>query len=222
MKNPTRQKAHYAKHKYSAVYYPLVGAVFLAISGCVTSPLKTDVDRDRVAEAMGYHPSEIDLMHLCFFKEIEEPESEKRLKGVRGVVAKSDTEICLMDGAIGLAPRRHFIKIPLSEIEGVGDTPGQVQIKYQDKLFVLVVYNWEDFRPNSSLTNDLRKRLIAANVPHLETQEHYSWSMLSPKRDRYYSDSRHDNPPTNYEASIGSIMSQERAKEREMELLFPK
>lgn len=86
----------------------------------------------------------------------------------------------------------------------------------------MVVFNWEDFRPNSALTNDIYKTLIAAGVPHFESQDFYSWSMLSPQGGYYNSDATHDNPPTNYEASIGAIMGQERARDREQELLFTK
>ncbi len=217
MRSPNREKTHCFKRVYAVIRYVLAGAACLVFFGCVTSPLKTDVDRDRVAEAMGYHPSEIDFMHLCFFEEIEEPESEKRLKGIRGVVAKTDSEICLMDGAIGLAPRRHFIKIPISEIEGVGDAPGQVQIRYQDKLFVLVVYNWEDFRPNSSLTNDLRKRLIAANVPNFVTQDHYSWSMLYSKRNSTFNGPMNPFPHNDKAEQIRAISQQQTARDRAFE-----
>lgn len=223
MKSSVKERSIPRGNRYPAPLRLLVASIFLALTGCVTSPLRTELDRYRVAEAMGYHPGEIALMHLCFFEEVEKPDSEGRLKGIRGVVAKTDSEICLMDGAIGLAPRRHFIKIPISEIEGVSGFPGQVQIRHQGRLFALVVYDWEDFRPNEALTNHIYNSLAGSNVPQFESAGHYSWSMLSPQRVRYYnSDSQQDNPPTNYEASIGAIMSQERARDREIEALFTK
>jgi len=167
---------------------------------------------------MGYHPSEVELMALCFFEEIQEPRSEKQLKGVRGIVALTDSEVCLMNGAIGIAPTRHLFKFPISEIESVSGFADQVQIRHQDKLYVMSAFNWEDFRANSALTTHIYRSLVAANVPEFETQEHYSWTMLSSRRSPYSnSHSHHDNPPTNYENSIGAILSQERARDREIE-----
>lgn len=220
MKNAIRPETDSSNRRYAAMRYALVGTICLIASGCVTSPLRTGNQRDHVAEAMGYHPSEVAFMHLCFFEEVQEPDSEKRLKGVRGVIAKTDSEICLMDGAIGMVPTRHFLKIPISEIESVSGSPTQVQIRYQDRLIVLVAFNWDDFRPNSAFTNQIYRSLIAANVPHFESSEHYSWSMLSYPRRSDPNGSQQNSPPTNYEASIQTIRGQQAAKDREAELLF--
>ncbi len=217
MKNTLRLKATISLGWTEAVWHVLAGLFCLLLSSCVTSPLKTQSQRDRVAEAMGYSPDEITFMQLCFFEEIQEQGSEKRLKGVRGVIAKTDSEICLMDGAMGLAPTRHFLKIPISEIEGVSGFPGQIQIGYQDRLLVLVVYNWDDFRPNSTLTNDMYKSLIAAKVPHFEAQDHYSWSMLSPRRSSTLSGPTDYFPHNDKVEQIRAFSQEQTARDREFE-----
>lgn len=124
--NPIQRRTHSWKPAYTFLAYPLLGAMCLVASGCVTSPLKTEIQQDRLAEAMGYHPSEVDFMRLCFFEEVQDGNVEKALKGVRGVIAKTDSEICLMDGAMSMAPTRHLLKFPISEIESVSGYPGQV------------------------------------------------------------------------------------------------
>jgi len=87
-----------------------------------------------------------------------------------------------------------------------------LQIKYQDKVYALVVFDWESFRQNFSLTERVYRALIAANVPEFQTDRHYSWSMLSSSRGFGYSssDSNGNMPPTNLEASLQVHQSRER------------
>lgn len=184
----------------AAKRYALIATISLSIAGCVTAPLKTQQQRERLAEAVGFEPGEIAFMNYCFFEEVQEPDSEKKLKGLRGIVAMTDSELCLIDGVLRKAPKSYFLKIPLSEIEGVNSSYSQIQIKHQGRLFVLFVYNWNDLHPDYNLTNELYGSLIFANVPQFETSNYYSWSRLGSPSNPRPINNQQDLPPTNYEA----------------------
>jgi len=89
-------------------------AALLIVSGCAKGPLKTAEQRARIAESIGFQSDSPALMYNCFFEEVQGLDSENKIRGIRGIVAMTDTELCLMDGAFQMAPRRHFIKISLS------------------------------------------------------------------------------------------------------------
>lgn len=220
MKIPVRLKSNSPSRTYPIIRYAIIGTICLAVTGCVTTPLKTQHQRDRLVESIGYQPSEVALINHCFFEEVQELNAGKKIRGIRGIVAMTDSEICLMNGVMGIAPTRRLLKIPISEIEGVSRSSEQVQIRYQDKLFVMVVFNWSDFRLNHSLTNKIYESLIAANVPHFEMRRYYSWSMLSSSIRLGASGNEQDLPPTNYEGSIQSMRSQQAAKDRKMDILY--
>ena len=220
MKKSIRLKIYSSNSTYTAMHYALIGTICLVVAGCVTAPLKTQQQRDHLAEAIGFQSSEVTLMSQCFFEEVQELDSEKNLRGIRGIVAMTDSEICLMDGAMRMAPTRHFLKIPISEIEGVSGSSGQVQIRYQDRLFVLVVFNWNDFRPNYILTSKIYESLIAANVPQFETRKYYSWSRLSSPSDPWRINNQQDLPLTNLEASRQVFSSQQAAEDRKIDAIY--
>ncbi len=220
MNNSIRPGIDRPSHAHTGMRFALIGC--LLVAGCVTAPLKTQDQRNNLIESIGYRPSEVALIDYCFFESIHELNSERRTGGIRGIVVMTDSEICLMDGAMGMVPTKHFLRIPISEIEGVNSSADQVQIRYEDETFVLVAFNWSDFRANLGLTNRIYETLIAANVPEFETSEFYSWSRLSSssrRSQRSGGDSR-DYPPTNLESSLQRIMGDQAAKDRETERIF--
>lgn len=156
--------------------FAIVSVFCLAFAGCATQPLKTIQDRDRLAEAIGFKPNEIVFMNYCFFEEVQEHNSEDRLKGKRGIVAMTDSELCLVDGTLRKTPKDYFLKIPLSQIDGASNLDGLIQLKDQDRLIVLFLYNWNDFVPNNELSQKLYESLIFADVPGFEANDYYSFS----------------------------------------------
>ena len=198
---------------YTTKRYLWIGLMGLSVSGCATGPLKTAEQRERIVEAIGFQSSGAALMYNCFFEEVQGLDSEKAIRGVRGIVAMTESEICLMDGAFPMAPTRHFIKIPLSEIEGVHGSSAQVQIKYQDRVYALIVFDWETFHPNYSLTQRVFRALITANVPEFRAERNYSWSMIRSSRGYGYSSSSNvrNMPSTNLEASVQAHHSKEKS-----------
>lgn len=175
MKRCLRKEVDNIGPSYAFINYVIVAASVI-LSSCVTAPLKTEKSRERLAEAMGFEPNEIDIMGYCFFEEIRDSESEMHLKGHRGIVAMTESELCLVDGKLGKAPKDHYLRIPLSQIKGVSSSNGLIQIKHQDRLIVLFLYHWNDLVADHELSQELYQSLILANVPGFETDEHYSFN----------------------------------------------
>jgi hypothetical protein len=184
------------------------------VFGCGTGPLRTAEQRERIVVSKGFQSGGPPLTYNCFFEEVEGLDSEKKIRGALGIVAMTDSEFCLMGGAFPTNPRRHFIKIPLSEIEGVHSSSAQVRIKQQDRVYALVVFDWENFRPNYSQTERVCRSLIEANLLEFQTDSVYSWSMLRSSKGFGRSSSGRDrnNPPTNLEASLQVHQSKERER----------
>lgn len=181
---------------YQLVSYPLVIAICLYLAGCVTPPLKTKQTRDRLAEAIGFEPDEIAIMNACFFEEVEESDSKGQLKGYRGIVATTKSELCLVDGVPRKAPANYFLKIPLSQIEGVSRSNGLIQIKHQDRQIVLFLYHWNDLIIDYDLTQTFYESLIFANVPGFNTDEHYSFTRFkSPPKLIPFNDQKEPHDP---------------------------
>ncbi len=178
MKKHNRFGAHKLNIMYLFIRYTIAFAVGLSIASCVTPPLKTEQKRDRLAEAVGFEPDDIAFMNYCIFEEIRESGSGKKLKGHRGIVAVTESELCLVDGVLRKTPKNYFLKIPLSEIVGVSSSNGLMQIKHQDRLIVLFLYHWNDLVADRDLTQELYQSLVLANVPGFETEERYSFTRL--------------------------------------------
>ncbi len=163
---------------YTFNSYIIVAATVI-LSSCVTVPLKTEQNRDRLAEAVGFEPNDIAFMNYCIFEEVQESESPKQLKGHRGIVAMTESELCLVDGVLGKAPKNYFFKIPLSEIEGVGGSNGLIQLKHHSRLIVLYLYKWNDLAADGELSQNLYESLILADVPGFESEEQYSFGQMN-------------------------------------------
>ncbi len=188
----------------------------LTVAGCATLPLKNDRHRQRLAESIDSEPSAITFMNYCFFEEIEAPSDENQLTGVRGIVAMTESEICIMDGVLRNAPKNYFLKIPFSDIEGVNNSGKQVLIKYQDRMIALFLYDWADFVSDPELNLELYQSLVFADVPTFETEERYRFSRLRTP------DYPSLNPigeafPNSESESIQSILAREAARDREIE-----
>lgn len=214
------RKRSTSDYSYTIVRFLVIVSICLMVSSCATGPLNTAEKRSRIAESIGFRSNGPPLMYNCFFEEVQGLDSKKKVRGVRGVVAMTDSEFCLMDGAFPTNPRRHFIKIPLSEIEGVHSSSTQVHVKHQDKLYALVAFDWDDFRANYSQTQRVFRALVAANVPVFQTDRYYSWAMLRSTGGFGYrsSDNRLNNPPTNLEDSVQAHHSRERDRlEKQMQ-----
>ncbi len=184
----------------------------LSLAGCFTAPpLRTQAQREQVGKITGFAPDRIEFMNHCFFEEIAEPESDAIGTGKRGMIAVTDTEICIVEGALQNAPKDYSKKIPLSEIVGVYRSYNQVQIQSRDKLIVFFLYHWNDHATDAKRTNEFYETLILKDVPSFESDREYSLSRFTASTNSAYarSSNPYDVGETNYDNSLQSIRSYE-------------
>ena len=148
-------------------------------------------------------------MNYCFFEEISEQRNDEPLEGRRGIIAATDTELCLIEGTLNKASGDKVLKIPYSEISGVNYSLNQIQIKRDDQRFVLFLYYWSDQGTDRKRASEFYQLLASKNVPNFEPEALYSLSRFDHPKYPHAGYSQRDLGPTNYDASLQAIQSHE-------------
>lgn len=145
--------------------------VALLLSGCITPYLDVQSHDDKVAALFNIDPGEFQFLDYCIFKE-NPYRGWDDAEPFKGIVGATETDLYLVYGNIHTASSNEIAKIPITEIEGVSNTPKEIQIKHGENLFVVVFYQSLSMKPNPKKSWDLYETMVAMDVPEFDA----TWS----------------------------------------------
>ena len=129
-----------------------------------------------MATELGVDPKAIRFIHHAGFVTVDEFERGE-LSFYRGKVLLTGEELCLLDDEDGSENRQSVYRIPLSEIDGVGAHPTQLQIRHHGKLTILRMYEFSRYTLSPSGADDLQDALVMAyGLPKFQVTETYGLS----------------------------------------------
>ena len=151
------------------VYLISLILISILLGGCASGELSIEQHSKQYAPALGVEESDIQFLSYCNYSVFWEPKNERAI-GEKGILALTDSKLCLVLRNKKSLISKDLISIPIGEIEGISYLNSQVQLRYRGQLMVLEVMDPFGRRPRPDQQKHLTifNTLAATGIPVFE------------------------------------------------------
>ena len=161
---------------FSLKYLPylLLVPLCMILQGCQLTQLTVEEHGQEWAPALGIDPSNMRYINHAGFATVDRSDS-KRPDIQQGVVILTNQAVILAEESPDASDSVLIKSIPISDIQGVGLIPNQVQLHHEDQVTLVRLYG--DFRHQVfvPLAEAFFGQLLAMGCPEIEVKNVYGF-----------------------------------------------